>query len=112
VGVPGVSYTTRVLARDRARTRGASSLSETYVRVQLSWPAAQSNRIAELAIATVLGYFLFFYMLPTVTMLWVGYYYHGQYLCKHALGSGFARLVHNMVMLLLYYLWWYYYVRV
>jgi len=84
----------------RAHTRCVKP-SETYVRVQLSWPAAQSNRIAELAIATVLGYFLYFYMLPTVTMLWVGYYYHGQYLCKHALESGFARLVHYMVMLLL-----------
>ena len=72
---------------------------------------SQSNRIAELAIATVLGYFLYFYMLPTVIMLWVGYYYRGQYLCKRALGSGFARLVHNIIAITVL-LWWYYYVRV
>ena len=50
-------------------------------------------------------------MLPTVIMLWVGYYYRGQYLCKRALGSGFARLVHNIIAITVL-LWWYYYVRV
>lgn len=69
-GGPGASCTTRVLAQSRAHgVRQALGLSETYVRVQLSWPATQPNRIAELTIATVLGYFLYFYMLPTVTML-------------------------------------------